>query len=628
MRTADPHRSRQTYRRPGSISRWTRGRASGVRVGSMPTRTELGVAAVCTAWAGLFLAGEGALLAFAPLLGLAALPFRRRPVWAALAAAGVTLAAFVAGLSEESPATLATGLTVTCTASAATRPVRRAPVRAGRRAGSWRSRSSTGRPSPMSPSSCSSSPRPGRAAAWCGAGTEGARQAAATAAELAARDPSVLAARVVAEERARLAGDALAVIRRAVTRDAARRRRRGAPISIRSRLPGGPGGRPGPPSPSCGACSGLLLIRGRRQSAVGRGGGGPRTRPSGPAPAIGGRPSNWLSAPDGRSAVGHRTGSCGPSGRSTVGHRTGSSARRTARHAEALVALGLMALCLVDVAAWHAPAPLPGAIALTLALAAPRPPSSASTRRSPAWWPRSPPALALAPRRPAGLRVLHRARRGRARVVGGRRRPPPGPPWVALARPRRGDACRGQRRPSPGNEGILLAAFALTGTCRPRVGSARSRGAGRGDDRLPAAEPSTRRRAERAIRAERLRLARELHDVASHAVGAMVLQAGAALAVRERDPDAALSLRSPSPQTGSEALGELSVLFGLLDAGAVGPAGLAAAHARGRCSPARSRRSPPLAAAVSRCASARQAPLPDDPLLAADHLSHRAGGAH
>jgi signal transduction histidine kinase len=78
------------------------------------------------------------------------------------------------------------------------------------------------------------------------------------------------------------------------------------------------------------------------------------------------------------------------------------------------------------------------------------------------------------------------------------------------------------------------------------------------------------------VREERLRLARELHDVASHAVGAMVLQAGAALALRERDPGGARAAVRTVQAAGSEAMAELTTLFGLLDAGAVGPAGHAA----------------------------------------------------
>ena len=79
----------------------------------MFTRTELAIAAACAVWAAAFLAGEGALVAFAPAYGLAVLPHRRRPIVAALAVAGVALVAILAGVSEESPAGLAAALTAT-----------------------------------------------------------------------------------------------------------------------------------------------------------------------------------------------------------------------------------------------------------------------------------------------------------------------------------------------------------------------------------------------------------------------------------------------------------------------------------------------------------------------------------
>jgi signal transduction histidine kinase len=81
--------------------------------------------------------------------------------------------------------------------------------------------------------------------------------------------------------------------------------------------------------------------------------------------------------------------------------------------------------------------------------------------------------------------------------------------------------------------------------------------------------------ADRAVRDERLRLARELH-VASHAIGVMVLQAGAADAQRTRDPDAARAALDAVRTSGAQALAELAVLFGLLDAGAIGAPRLAA----------------------------------------------------
>jgi len=130
---------------------------------------------------------------------------------------------------------------------------------------------------------------------------------------------------------------------------------------------------------------------------------------------------------------------------------------------------------------------------------------------------------------------------------------------------------------SPGDESILVGAYAFGGLAGGTFGR-------RDQEERSATVVAGRLRAEheaaaaRAMYAERLRLARELHDVASHAVGAMVLQAGAALALRERDPAAARAALRTVQASGAEAMGELAVLFGLLDAGAVGPAGLAGAN--------------------------------------------------
>ncbi|HEY5222443.1 MAG TPA: histidine kinase [Microbacteriaceae bacterium] len=80
---------------------------------------------------------------------------------------------------------------------------------------------------------------------------------------------------------------------------------------------------------------------------------------------------------------------------------------------------------------------------------------------------------------------------------------------------------------------------------------------------------------ERAVREERLRIARDLHDVTSHAVGIMVLQASAAQALRTSDVHAARRAPQIVTSAGSQALSELTTLFDLLDAGAIGAPGLA-----------------------------------------------------
>jgi signal transduction histidine kinase len=64
--------------------------------------------------------------------------------------------------------------------------------------------------------------------------------------------------------------------------------------------------------------------------------------------------------------------------------------------------------------------------------------------------------------------------------------------------------------------------------------------------------------------AERRRIARELHDIVSHSLGVIVLQAGAAEHAFDRAPDKARQAVHTIRTTGLEAIGEMSRLVGLL----------------------------------------------------------------
>ncbi len=69
--------------------------------------------------------------------------------------------------------------------------------------------------------------------------------------------------------------------------------------------------------------------------------------------------------------------------------------------------------------------------------------------------------------------------------------------------------------------------------------------------------------AEHAVDDERRRIARELHDIISHSLGVLVLQAGAAEQVLERDPHRAREVLRSIRATGQEAIAEMGTLLSL-----------------------------------------------------------------
>jgi signal transduction histidine kinase len=115
---------------------------------------------------------------------------------------------------------------------------------------------------------------------------------------------------------------------------------------------------------------------------------------------------------------------------------------------------------------------------------------------------------------------------------------------------------------------LSLAAVAAAGSI-VRLAEVRERSArDRGDRR----EAELAAAAVTAVRTERLAVARELHDLVSHAVGVMVMQAGAALTTRDIDPERARRALDVVRRTATESLGELDRLVEVLDHGVLGAA--------------------------------------------------------
>jgi signal transduction histidine kinase len=83
-------------------------------------------------------------------------------------------------------------------------------------------------------------------------------------------------------------------------------------------------------------------------------------------------------------------------------------------------------------------------------------------------------------------------------------------------------------------------------------------------DRAERAERTREEEARRRVDEERLRIARELHDVVSHTIGVISVQAGVAAHLLPRKPDKAAESLAAIRQASDEALGELHAMLGVL----------------------------------------------------------------
>jgi signal transduction histidine kinase len=92
------------------------------------------------------------------------------------------------------------------------------------------------------------------------------------------------------------------------------------------------------------------------------------------------------------------------------------------------------------------------------------------------------------------------------------------------------------------------------------------------EERAERAERTREEEALRRVGEERLRIARELHDVVAHAMVAINVQAGVAAHLIDRQPDSARGALQQIKQVSGEALTDLRATLGVLRSGDDGPA--------------------------------------------------------
>ena len=111
---------------------------------------------------------------------------------------------------------------------------------------------------------------------------------------------------------------------------------------------------------------------------------------------------------------------------------------------------------------------------------------------------------------------------------------------------------------------VFPSVFAICAWVTGRVVRARSMLAAELHEAAVRAEDEREAEAAQAVADERRRIAREMHDVVAHSMSVMVVQAGGARRILDRDPARAVAAAEQIERTGREALTEMRRLLGVL----------------------------------------------------------------
>ncbi len=135
-------------------------------------------------------------------------------------------------------------------------------------------------------------------------------------------------------------------------------------------------------------------------------------------------------------------------------------------------------------------------------------------------------------------------------------------------------AAAGAMRLDPPRLSVLLGAAAWATVIVLVANGARERRARFAEARAAAAR-SLAERQQTAVAAERLRIARELHDVLAHSLSAITVQAGVGLHLLDREPEQARAALTNIRATSTDALDEVRSVLGIVRAGSDDDAPLA-----------------------------------------------------